>query len=121
MSQPRSEPRPGLRRADFQRVTRSGRRVETDYFLVFRQERPEGPRVRLGITVTRKLGNAVRRNRIKRLVRAWFSARKQEFDPCDLVLIAKRQFPAQPGLAQLAADLDRGLGLEGRPAPWSSD
>lgn len=112
--------RPVLRRADFLRVTRCGRRVETDYFLVFRQERSEGDAVRLGITVTRKVGNAVRRNRIKRLVRAWFQVRRREIAPCDLVLIAKRELPPRPQLALLARDLDAGLALVGRSAPWSA-
>ena len=109
--------RPGLRRADFLRVTRHGRRLERDYFLVFRLDRSEGEAVRLGITVTRKVGNAVQRNRIKRLVREWFRGRQQELSPCDLVVIAKRDFPRRASLQQVASDLDRGLGL---PPPGSS-
>jgi ribonuclease P protein component len=72
--------------------------------------------VRLGITVTRKVGNAVRRNRIKRLVREWFRCRQQELSPCDLVVIAKRDFPQRATQQQVAIDLDLGLGL----APPSS-
>ncbi len=98
-------------------MTRHGRRLERDYFLVFRLDRSEGEAVRLGITVTRKVGNAVQRNRIKRLVREWFRGRQQELSPCDLVVIAKRDFPRRASLQQVASDLDRGLGL---PPPGSS-
>jgi ribonuclease P protein component len=81
------------------------------YFLVFLRERGDGGPARLGITVTRKVGNAVRRNRIKRLVREWFRARRDELGPCDLVVVAKRGTPALLHLADIAADLDRALAL----------
>jgi ribonuclease P protein component len=101
--------RPGLRRADFRRVTRHGRRFETAYFLVFRFDRSDGRAARLGITVTRKVGNAVHRNRIKRVVREWFRSRHNELRSCDLVVIAKRDLPRRPGLTLLGPDLDSGL------------
>ena len=101
--------RKSLRRADFLRVTGRGRRIQTRYFLLFRLERGDGAAARLGITVTRKIGNAVRRNRIKRLVREWFRARQEELESCDLVVIATREMPARPQLEQLGMDLDGGL------------
>ena len=101
--------RPGLRRADFRRVTRHGRRFDTAYFLVFRFDRSDGRAARLGMTVTRKVGKAVHRNRIKRIVREWFRGRRNELTSCDLVEIAKRNLPQRPGLALLGSDLDRGL------------
>jgi len=46
---------------------------------------------RLGITVSRKVGNAVKRNRIKRWVREVFRKHPEIFvKPIDIVLIAKR-------------------------------
>ncbi len=103
--------RESLRRADFLRVTGRGLRIQTRYFLLFRLERDDGAAARLGITVTRKIGNAVRRNRIKRLVREWFRARQEELESCDLVVIARQDLPPRPQLAELAADLSGGLGL----------
>ena len=45
---------------------------------------------RLGITVSRKVGNAVVRNRFKRRIRAWFRANREELAaPVDLVVIAR--------------------------------
>ncbi len=98
-----------MRRADFARVTGSGRRVSTRYFLVFLERRYDDGPARLGITVTRKVGNAVRRNRIKRLVREWFRLRKPLLGARDIVVIAKREAPQEFGLALAAGDLDRSL------------
>jgi len=49
---------------------------------------------RLGITVTKKAGNAVRRNRIKRLIREFFRLNKSLFPAgYDVVVMAKRNMP----------------------------
>lgn len=49
---------------------------------------------RLGITVTKKTGNAVKRNRIKRLIREFFRLNKDFFpDKHDVVIMAKRNMP----------------------------
>lgn len=46
---------------------------------------------RLGVTVSRKMGGAVVRNRFKRRIRAWFRMRRSEFGTnLDLVVIARR-------------------------------
>jgi len=49
---------------------------------------------RLGITVTKKTGNAVKRNRIKRLIREFFRLNKALFPAGqDVVVMAKRNMP----------------------------
>lgn len=45
---------------------------------------------RLGITVSRKVGNAVVRNYIKRNIREWFRGARAIVEDCDLVVIARR-------------------------------
>lgn len=75
------------------------------------QREDQGP-IRLGITVTRKVGNAVRRNRIKRLVREWFRQRRESVKGLDLVIIAKRDFPSDTRQADVDADLDEKLGRD---------
>jgi ribonuclease P protein component len=107
--------RASLRRSDFRRVSSSGQRFSTRYFLVYRHARDDGLAARLGITVTRKVGNAVRRNRIKRLVREWFRGRREELTSCDWVVIAKRDLPPRLDLRAVAEDLDSCLASEAPP------
>jgi ribonuclease P protein component len=107
--------RAALRRADFVRITRRGRRTVTPLFLVFILARSDGQEARLGITVTRKVGNAVRRNRIKRLVREWFRHCRGELGPCDIVVVAKRDIPEGLRLPEVGADLDRAVEPAGSP------
>ena len=57
-----------LRSADFDRTLRSGRRAASDYLALFVSDNELG-RPRVGLAVSRKLGNAVVRNRIKRRLR----------------------------------------------------
>jgi len=109
MSGPERKPREVLRRADFLRATRCGRRFETGYFRVFVHWRGDEGATRLGITVTRKVGKAVRRNLIKRLVREWFRQRDRGLGACDLIVIAKRELPRELRLQQVLSDLDRAL------------
>lgn len=56
--------------------------------------RSDRPFPRIGITVSRQVGNAVRRNRIKRLVREAFRKHRSLLpSACDLVVIAKTGCP----------------------------
>jgi ribonuclease P protein component len=49
---------------------------------------------RLGITVTKKTGNAVKRNRIKRLIREFFRLHKSLFpEKHDVIIMAKKNVP----------------------------
>lgn len=59
------------KRREFLHIQNAGRRVATRHFLVVYVRSGDGP-PRLGITVTKKIGNAVVRNRIKRAVREAF-------------------------------------------------
>jgi ribonuclease P protein component len=46
---------------------------------------------RIGITASRKVGNAVVRNQFKRRIREWFRTHRDELDPgLDLLVIARR-------------------------------
>ena len=84
------------RRAEFQRAARGRRKALEAFTLqaVRREEGDKGPTgPRVGITVTRKIGNAVVRNRIRRrLKEALRAARHLEAEADhDYVLMARRE------------------------------
>jgi len=95
-----------LRRAEFKLVQQKGRRVHTAHFIVLllkgRARLPAAAQVcwtRLGLTVGRRVGGAVQRNRVKRLVREVFRRNRELFPPdCDVVLVAR------PGASRLDYD-----------------
>ena len=63
------------KRREFLQIQKAGKRVATRHFLVVHASCEAGP-PRLGITVTKKIGNAVVRNRVKRAVRESFRTRQ---------------------------------------------
>ena len=58
-----------LRHADFERVYKQGRRHFSQHMTVFYLQRRQGEGLRVGFTVSKMLGGAVPRNRIKRRLR----------------------------------------------------
>jgi ribonuclease P protein component len=69
---------------------------------------------RLGITVGRKAGPSVKRNRFKRRVREWFRQNRGSLrEPVDLVVIARRA-GIDLSLAELTAQLARLIPSESR-------
>jgi ribonuclease P protein component len=82
-----------LRSSEFQRVTRCGKRAAARYFVVIAapSEQPGAQRQRLGVTVSRRVGNAVIRNRVKRRIREWFREAREGLGPgIDVVVIARK-------------------------------
>ena len=91
------------RRPDFLRVQRDGTRVRTEHFTIMVLAPPPGPRpsrdslfespgtpARLGVTVTKRVANAVGRNRVRRVVREVFRRNRGFFPPdCVLVWVAR--------------------------------
>ena len=87
------------RSADFDRVYRDGRSHASRYLVVYSFPRSGEDQPRLGISVGRKVGGAVVRNQVKRLLRDAFWAVIDDLpDGHDFVVVAR------PDLAQVASE-----------------
>ncbi|NLE46895.1 MAG: ribonuclease P protein component [Sandaracinaceae bacterium] len=82
-------------RVDYRHAQRSRLRVHTRSFLIILSPRDD-ERKRLGVTITRKVGNAVRRNRIRRCIREAFRLHRELFPAgFDYVFIVKKDAAIQ--------------------------
>ncbi len=78
------------RSAEFERVYRHGRSTATRHFVLYVFENPTVGASRLGLSVSRKVGGAVQRNLVKRLLREAFAAFSEQVgDGHDLVVVAR--------------------------------
>lgn len=77
---------------EFDRLFREGRSFHSPELMV--KAAPNGmDRARLGLSVGRRLGNAVRRNRIKRLLRESWRRNKSALSvPCDMVIVPRSEW-----------------------------
>jgi ribonuclease P protein component len=117
----RFRPAEHLRRPnDFQRVYDRRRSVSNAWIIVYGCENAL-PHLRLGMSVSRKYGGAVQRNRLRRLYREAFRLTKHQLPTgLDLVLIprASKEPTLQSlkdGLVKLVGQLAAKLAREGVP------
>ena len=68
---------------------RRGRRIDGRCFVVYVRARGEGGGARLGLAVSTKVGDAVRRNRVKRLAREVFRKNHARLRAVDVLLVAR--------------------------------
>ncbi|WP_071546397.1 ribonuclease P protein component [Pseudodesulfovibrio hydrargyri] len=95
-----------LRSPEFTACYEQGKKHFTKSFILFLRKRstPDGG-IRLGLTVSKKMGHAVARNRIKRVVREYFRLHQFDFDlPLDIVVVPKRNLEAKQLTLALATE-----------------
>jgi len=119
-------PRPSKRlsrSAEFERVYRNGRSTANRHLVLYAFPTTATAGPRLGLSVSRKVGGAVQRNRLKRLLREAFSRAESELRPDqDVVLVARPaagELAEREGLAgvdEALAELIARAGLR-RPPP----
>jgi ribonuclease P protein component len=95
-----------LKRAQFLKLSKEGTKVHTSYFIsAVLNSTAENHRI--GITISRKVGNAVARNRIKRIIREYFRHRKNNISgKKDINIIGKKGL-ASLSNSQITAELDK--------------
>ena len=99
------------KRADFLRLERTGRRRAGTRFVVLTQAREDGVS-RIGITASRRVGGAVVRNRVKRLVREFFRRHRYRIDPAQDVVVIARPTAATATYAEVRRELGKALRID---------
>lgn len=75
---------------DFSRIRQEGQRIVHGCLIANWLKLPPGSPVRLGVVTSGKIGNAVVRNRARRLMREAFRVHQHDLSaPIDLVLVAR--------------------------------
>ncbi len=82
-----------LKRKDYLAIQQHGLRSYTRNFVVVKSRNETGVN-RLGISVSKKAGSAVKRNRLKRLIREFFRLHKNTITGSqDFIIITKKGIP----------------------------
>lgn len=100
------------RSAEFERVYRQGRSFANRHLALYVFPNPETDDPRVGLSVSRKVGGAVQRNRVKRLLREAAAALGDRLGAgCDFVVVARPdvldliELEGQRGVQDALADL----------------
>jgi len=106
-------------------VYRHGRSTANRHLVLYTFPNASGESSRVGLSVSRKVGGAVQRNKVKRLLREAFARNEQRLPPgLDLVVVARPdalELTEREGLSGLDAALvellDRAGASDAQPPP----
>lgn len=109
-----------LRSGDFPRIERQGTRVAGALLVLLARTRRDQRPGRVGFTISKKVGNAVVRNRLRRRLKDLVRRRKHWLEARDMIVIVKPEAASATSdalLSQLASLLER----VGKPDPRQKD
>ena len=77
--------------SEFQEILKTGKSFANRELVIYYKEKPLQTHFRIGISVGKKIGNAVTRNRIKRYIRQSFIQLEDKVIPeIDIIIIARK-------------------------------
>jgi len=77
--------------SEFQEILKTGKSFANRELVIYYKEKPLQTHFRIGISVGKKIGNAVTRNRIKRYIRQSFILLEEKVIPeLDIIIIARK-------------------------------
>ena len=91
---------------DFQTVFKNGKSIANRQFVIYMLQNPVEQEFRIGLSVSKKIGNAVTRNRIKRLIRQVFLEEKHRIKSGKEFIIIARKPAADMGYHEVKNSLD---------------
>jgi len=99
-----------LKSSEFMEVRKKGRRSFSRNFIIYTLANNAGTN-RLGITASARVGRAVERNRVKRLLREFFRLNREKISPerpVDIAIYVKKQIDIKSmSLASIEEELGR--------------
>ena len=105
------------RSAEFERVYRQGRSVANRHLVLYSFPNESVDRPRLGLSVSRKVGGAVERNHVKRLLREAFAGVEDQLQAGnDIVVVARpeaRELAEREGFEGIDGALEELVGRAG--------